>query len=308
MLFYHNAYTFKQWLKQKYFKPGHPEYVIYTFWFHANTLGAAMLANSENVRIVTRAHGYDIFDERIIFRSHYLRNFSLSKIEKVFVCSQTGAEYIKNFYCQYAHKIKTSYLGTTKLFDGFAIPNENLSNLTFLSVSRVHPIKRVPLIYTFLSHLACRYPNIEFEWIHIGDGEEFSKVEKKIRTRKPNNLTPRLFGSLANEVVQEIYLRQPIDWFIHLSSSEGLGLALVEALSYGVPVIATNVGGVHEVVSENVGILLDEPTAIETFIIKISEFITDRSAYLELRRNAVTHWQELFDARHLRNDFVKEIS
>ena len=74
------------------------------------------------------------------------------------------------------------------------------------------------------------------------------------------------------------------------------------------PVVATDVGGVHEVVSEDVGILLSEPTEMETFIIKISEFITDRSAYLKLRRNAEARWQELFDARRLRDNFVEEIS
>ena len=308
LAFYHNAYTFKQWLKRKYFKAGHPDYVIYTFWFHANTTGAALLSQKEKVRIVTRAHGYDIFDERVIFRSHYLREFTLSRIENVFVCSQTGADYISNGYRQFAHKIKASYLGTVKLYEGYATTNENPAKLTFLSVSCLHPVKRVPLIYIFLSYLAYRFPNIEFEWIHIGDGEDKDKVEAEIKKRNPDNLTVRLVGTLPNEEVQKLYLQKPIDWFIHLCSSEGLRIALCEALSYGVPVIATDVGGVHEVVNQDVGLLLREPTEIETFIIEISKLITDRRAYLKLRTNVVERWKQCFNAEQLRRKFVEEIS
>lgn len=306
--FYHNAYTFKQWLKQKYFTPGHPEYVIYTFWFHANTLGAAMLANSENVRIVTRAHGYDIFDERVIYRSHYMRELTLSKINAVYACSSDGATYIRQHYPQYADKIKVSFLGSTKLYKGTSYANDNIQKLTFFSCSRIHSVKRVPQVAQFLQHLAYRFPRIEFEWIHAGDGEERDKVVEIINHRRSANFTARLLGILSNEEVQKLYLKEPVDWFISLSSSEGLPISICEALSYGVPVVATDVGGVHEVVSEDVGIQLSEPTEMETFIIKISEFITDRSAYLKLRRNAEARWQELFDARRLRDNFVEEIS
>lgn len=308
LAFYHNAYSFKQWLKRKYFKPGHPDYVIYTFWFHTNTLGAAMITIEENLRIVTRAHRYDIFDDQVVFRSHYLRKFTLSRIENVFACSNDGAKYIKRSYPLFADKIKTSYLGTRKLLDGYSSPNENPRKLTFLSVSRLHPVKRVPLIYFFLTHLAFRYPELTIEWIHVGEGEERDKVEEAIKQRKPENLTPRLLGTLQNEDVQQLYLEESIDWFINLSSSEGLPVSMCEAMSYGVPVIGTNVGGVSEIVTQDTGILLQEPTEIETFIIEISKYINGREAYHKLRKNAAAHWQQHFDAKSLREKFAADIS
>lgn len=123
--FYHNAYTFKQWLKQKYFKPGHPDYLAYTFWFHANTTGAALLSQEENVRIVTRAHRYDIFDEQVIYRSHYLRELTLSKIRKVYVCSKDGSNYIRRQFPLFANKIKVSFLGSTKFYERTSSMSEN---------------------------------------------------------------------------------------------------------------------------------------------------------------------------------------
>lgn len=140
LAFYHDAYSFKQWLKRKYFIPGHPDYVIYTFWFCTNTLRASIIDLEENLNIVICAHKYDIFDNQVVFRSHYLRTFTLSRIENVFVCSNNGAEHIKRSYPLFADKIKTSYLDAKKLLNEHSSPNENPKKLTFLSVSRLHPV------------------------------------------------------------------------------------------------------------------------------------------------------------------------
>lgn len=166
----------------------------------------------------------------------------------------------------------------------------------------------MPLIYTFLSHLAYRFPRLEIKWIHVGDGEEFEIIKGQIDKRKPENFTVQLIGAIPNKDVQNFYLAQPIDCFITLSSSEGIPISICEALSYGVPVIATAVGGIPEIVSDKVGILLQEPTEIETFIIEISKYINDREAYYKLRKNAAAHWQQHFDAERLREKFAADIS
>lgn len=234
LAFYHNAYSFKQWLLNKYFSKDHPEYVIYTFWFHANTTAVALFPKGIKVKCITRAHRYDIYDNQVIYRSHYLREMTLSKLAEVYVVSQNGTTYLQDGYPRFASKIKTTYLGSTKFFNGFSHPNQNLKRLTFLSVSRLHPVKRVPLIYTFLSHLAYRFPRLEIKWIHVGDGEEFEIIKGQIDKRKPENFTVQLIGAIPNKDVQNLYLAQPIDWFITLSSSEGIPISICEALSYGV--------------------------------------------------------------------------
>lgn len=308
LAFYHNAYSFKQWLKHKYFTKQHPEYVIYTFWFHANTTGVALLPSNIDVKCITRAHRYDIFDDQVVYRSHYFRDLTLSKIKSVFVCSKDGSNYIKRGFPQFSNKIKVSYLGSTKLYGGLSNTSDNLNEMTFLSCSRCHPVKRISLIYKFLSHLSSCYPNIKIQWIHVGDGEELEIVEKAVKEWCPINFHPQLIGAMANTDVQKLYLKQPVDWFITLSSSEGLPISICESLSYGVPVIATAVGGIPEIINDKVGILLQEPTEIETFIENISKYISSKEAYMELRKNAATQWAAYFNAKILRETFAREIS
>jgi glycosyltransferase involved in cell wall biosynthesis len=56
--------------------------------------------------------------------------------------------------------------------------------------------------------------------------------------------------------VHAVYRSQKVDGFILLSDSEGIPVSIMEALSYGIPVIATDTGGVSEIVTDTNGILL----------------------------------------------------
>ena len=66
--------------------------LIYNFWFIAPTLGTALI---DNVRCVTRAHGYDIYDDRNDFISQSCRKQTLNNLIKVYDASEAGAEYIR---------------------------------------------------------------------------------------------------------------------------------------------------------------------------------------------------------------------
>jgi colanic acid/amylovoran biosynthesis glycosyltransferase len=53
--------------------------------------------------------------------------------------------------------------------------------------------------------------------------------------------------------VIDYYTTNHIALFLSLSSREGLPVSLMEAISCGIPLLATTVGGVSEVVNENTG-------------------------------------------------------
>lgn len=57
----------------------------------------------------------------------------------------------------------------------------------------------------------------------------------------------------------EYYKNESVDLFINTSSSEGLPVSIMEACSFSIPTIATNVGGTAEIVREGeTGLLLDK--------------------------------------------------
>ena len=57
-----------------------------------------------------------------------------------------------------------------------------------------------------------------------------------------------LFGHLDNNEIFNMYKNNSYDYFITLSESEGLPVSIMEAISCGIPVIATAVGGITEIV------------------------------------------------------------
>jgi glycosyltransferase involved in cell wall biosynthesis len=64
-------------------------------------------------------------------------------------------------------------------------------------------------------------------------------------------------GQVAHEDVLKWFEENSADVFVNVSSSEGLPVSIMEAFSYGIPAIATAVGGMPEIVTEDCGVLLE---------------------------------------------------
>ena len=63
-------------------------------------------------------------------------------------------------------------------------------------------------------------------------------------------------GYVPNVEIMQFMEESNVDVFINLSTSEGVPVSIMEAQSYGIPVIATNVGGTGEIIDKDNGILL----------------------------------------------------
>ena len=64
-----------------------------------------------------------------------------------------------------------------------------------------------------------------------------------------------------------------MDMFINVSANEGVPVSIMEAISYDIPVVATNVGGTSEVVTPETGLLLSSnpsPKEIKEAMLKIN--------------------------------------
>jgi len=91
-------------------------------------------------------------------------------------------------------------------------------------------------------------------WVILGDGEDRKKLAEKI---KMENLQKNIFFLGIKENVAEYLFDSDI--FIMPSLWEGLPLSLLEAMACGLPVVATNVGGIPEVVEDRISGFLVEP-------------------------------------------------
>ncbi|MGZ4090243.1 MAG: glycosyltransferase, partial [Bacteroidia bacterium] len=82
-----------------------------------------------------------------------------------------------------------------------------------------------------------------------------AELKEQIKKRR-KGLDIELHGFVSNKEIIEFYMTSYVDLFINASTSEGVPVSIMEALSFGIPVIATNVGGTSELVDDAVGKLV----------------------------------------------------
>lgn len=288
-----------RWIKQQHINIH--DTVFYTFWFEAAT---AALATIPGLKIITRAHGHDIYDFKPNFISPYWRRLSLRKIIGVRTASKSGADYIRHKFPQYAAKIASRFLGSPAPLTPNPDAKSTDAPLVLLNCSRLAEGKGVELQIELIKEWARRNPSRLIHWLCIGGGP----LEWKIRdstNNLPANLTVEITGPMNNENVHKLLSTRHIDASLLLSESEGLPIAMVEALSYGIPIITTPAGGLSEITAQSDGLLLSTRLTPEEFCTKMDDFIPRLPL---LRNRASEFWSQHFNADSLRKSWAKELA
>jgi len=110
--------------------------------------------------------------------------------------------------------------------------------------------KRVHLVPQVLARVAG-----PLHWVHFGDGPTRAGVEHAAR-KMGTGVTWEMRGHVDRQELLRFYEKQRVDAFISLSAIEGLPVSIMEAISYGIPVVATDVSGVPEIVNHHTGRLV----------------------------------------------------
>ena len=148
--------------------------------------------------------------------------------------------------------------------------------LVFGTVGRLAPTKGLP----FLIEAFCRVRE-EIACAHLvllGDGHARAQLEEQAAATPHANA----IHFLGHREHIEQYLRG-MDVFVMSSVAEGVGRALLEAMAAGVPVVATTVGGIPEVVnSTDVGLLVPprDPVALSDAMIHLGRMPESQRAAL----------------------------
>lgn len=128
--------------------------------------------------------------------------------------------------------------------------------------------------------------------ILLGEGALRGELEKLVVDLAISDVV-RFCGSISHEQIPK-YLEQ-MDIFVMPSLYESFGMAAIEAQAMGVPVVATNVGGIPEAVADGItGILVPprDPDAIAQAIIQLIE---DNSLRLSMSREGPRFVARCFD-------------
>jgi len=280
--------------------------LVYTYWNNEITTGLlGCKSNLLHSKFISRAHGHDLFDV-----NHYdylpCLGYNLRNLTRLFVVSQSAVEYLINKYPKFRDKVILSYLGVKPAPKLAEKSKDDIFRV--VSCSYVIKIKRIDLIIKSLSEYS-RKSHIKVEWTHFGDGIEMGRIQKIANLNASELFSCTLKGFVPNNEILKYYEENPIDLFIHLSESEGgVPMAIQEAQAYGIPVIASAVGGIPEIVNSNVGILLDDNPSQEDVAISLSDITSDGYKFLDLRKNSLKNWEVNFNEEKNYNDFVNIIS
>ncbi len=281
--------------------------IFYSYWMSTHAfIGAKLRKKFKNSYFITRCHGYDIYEYRD--KNFYLafRKFIFKFADKILPISENGKEYMISTYSRYyvdlEKKIEVAYLGT---LDYGINPKIRSKCMKIVSCSNLVDVKRVNLIIEALSFL-----EIPIEWIHFGDGPCAGALKKLAKERlNKKNIKYNFQGFVDNKKILMYYLKHHIDLFINVSESEGIPVSIMEAMSFGVPVIATDVGGTGEIVKNDInGFLLNKDFTINELEEKIlSVYSKPEDKILELRKNARNTWEAKFNAVKNYTMFYQEL-
>lgn len=284
--------------------------IVYTFWCTEDTVAALRLKKEfPNLKVVTRFHGYDLYKERVdTTRWQPLRFYIAKEADKLVFVSKKGETYFNENWAN--NKSLVSYLGCKEYKRlCFGKPKDKL---VLASCSNVIPLKRIDLI---IKSLAMIPSSINVEWHHIGDGEEYEKLNKVAEgiLKDKNNVSWKFEGRISQEDLASAYERIRPDVFITTSSTEGLPISILEAFAMGIPVIATDVGGIsEEVIDGETGLLLPSNPSLEEISESIINFYNmEEPARQKLSDNAYKSWKEKYSAKEnailLAEEFCKII-
>lgn len=156
------------------------------------------------------------------------------------------------------------------------------------ALGNIRPAKGYDILLEAVRHLA----DLPVVFVVAGDGDRGGLLGELMTRRRALGLEARVHF-VGHRSDKAAFLRA-LDAFVLSSTSEGLPLAPLEAMACGVPVVATGVGGVPEIIEDRVTGLLAAPGDPAALAAGLRELVTTRALGRELARNGVRRVHEAF--------------
>ena len=243
-------------------------------------------------RVVTTLHGTDItlvgsdpsFSEIVAYsieRSDGVTavSQSLAAATHTELCVMREIEVIPNFLdCSVYRRIVVP--GLRKRF-----AKDDETKLV-IHVSNFRPVKRIDAVMEVFARI-CR--EVPARLLLVGDGPEIGTAYRLGRELKVSQQV-EVLG--AQEAV--LPLLSAADVFLLPSAQESFGLAALEAMACEVPVVASRVGGLPEVIEHGVNGFLHAPADLDGMAASAVSLLTDADLHARVAANAVSRVREQF--------------
>jgi len=226
----------------------------------------------------------------------------VNKSDGVIVLSESWKVFFANNFTPKRIYILSNIVGYAPPLNKYIVDNKSTLKLLFLG--RIGDRKG---IFDLLQLLVERKKEIDgkLELIVGGDGE----VQRLINFVKTNDLTNtvKFVGFVEGKDKKQILTNSDI--YILPSYNEGLPISILEAMSYSMPIISTNVGGIPEIVDNNLNGLLVDPGDKVALFKAIKVFFENRQKVTSFGKRSYEKVKNYFPeaVKCQLNDIYKEV-
>ncbi|MBR6927890.1 MAG: glycosyltransferase, partial [Methanobrevibacter sp.] len=256
--------------------------IIHGHYLFPAGAAAVEVGNAHNIKTYVTAHGSDMFE---LYKSQPLMRSTIRNVLK-------GADGVFAVSNALRHEIIATGVvgiaGKTKI-SWNSVDIDKFSSRENDSFKREYRLTDKPIVL-FVGNLikrknveslleAKKIANSDYYLVVVGDGPLFKKLKKKV---EEENIRDVIFTGSRNDVENII---PSCDVLVLPSFSESFGLVLIEALACGKPVIGSNVGGITEIINDDVGLLVN-PTKVSSIARAIDRMINDDNMRTVMSMNA----------------------
>lgn len=261
---------------------------------HASSayLAKQILKESQDLKIVTTLHGTDITLIGLEPSFLPLVKFSIEQSDSVTAVSRFLKEKTSTNY-----SIEKEIDVIPNFVDTNLYKHENACNFrnhvapkgekVLIHTSNFRPVKRVPDTIRIFEKVLKEIPS---KLLLVGDGPDRSECERLCREL---NLCEHVKFLGKQEALVE--LLNAADIFLIPSQSESFGLAALEAMACGLPVVASSVGGLPELVKHNETGFIAEIGDIDRMAKYVIDLLSNDKKYQIFSTNARNRAVNLFD-------------
>lgn len=267
-------------------------WLFYTYWWTATTTGFGMAKGStSNLKVISRCHNVDLFEERHFCNYLPCRKRSLETLDALFPDSDRGLHYLRNRYDVYPRVLETARLGVNDPISRSSHSKDGVFRV--VSCSFLNPVKRVDLLAEGLLEAGLKRPDQKIEWVHFGFGQLKDKV-LDIISKMPQNVFGKLVGYTPD--LMKYYGENPVDVFVNVSEYEGTPVSIMEAIACGIPIIATAVGGNLEIATDDNGTIIPADSSSNDIATALLEFFDKHYGNMNLRNGSRRIWKDRYNA------------
>jgi glycosyltransferase involved in cell wall biosynthesis len=276
--------------------------LIHAHEFTGNTYGC-LVAKLAGVPLIGTVHGKSYYSEqykrRLAYRavSRVATMVAVSEDLKRFLTANVGvpAERIKVIYNGQELLPQIGLEEKARLQGEFGLEeNESVVGV----VGSLYPVKGHEYLLAAVPQVLKTHPRTKF--VIVGRGDLDASLKDTV---KRGGLEKRVrFLGFREDVAALLSL---MDIFVLPSLSEGLSIALLEAMAAGKPVIATNVGGNPELVVDGETGYSIPPRDADTLAAKIRLLLTDQCRAKELGENGRKRVQQKFSLQAMADNYQR---